>query len=214
MDLITMLPSPQISGCRIRRGQVTATAAANQGQVCHGDRTTRQTYGTSKFDAALVTSDSSSTTTSESVVVNLRIEGADCTIFEGPISTVGHNVTTPMTGTRRGTGFQHSESRISFAQCSTLSVFQPTANPTEKTRHIILLPPVPLTMPHTSMDLLSMGMCVPILQFMSFSSPSVLYQYSAKWDDIFITRIADTTQDNERFWGILLNYQYVFSSCT
>jgi len=33
-------------------------------------------------------------------------------------------------------------------------------------------------------------------------------KYFAKYDGIFITRIADTEQDESRFWGILLNFQY------
>jgi hypothetical protein len=41
------------------------------------------------------------------------------------------------------------------------------------------------------------------------SDKNTHYQYFAKYDGIFITRIADTEQDESRFWGILLNFQYV-----
>jgi len=42
--------------------------------------------------------------TAESAVVNLRIEGANGTIFEGEITTAGHDVTTPTAGTHHADG--------------------------------------------------------------------------------------------------------------
>jgi hypothetical protein len=35
----------------------------------------------------------------------------------------------------------------------------------------------------------------------------LVLQYWAEYDDMFITQIADTAQDDHRFWGILLNYE-------
>jgi len=61
-------------------------------------------------------------------------------------------------------------------------------------------------------DSILMVKCVAIVfvRYSTFCSIHTFFQYSAQWDDIFITRIADSEQDSSRFWGTLLNYQYVF----
>jgi hypothetical protein len=51
---------------------------------------------------------------------------------------------------------------------------------------------------------------VPVLNlnfFLACLPPPFFRQYQPKYNDIFITWIADTAQSSSRFWGILLNYQ-------
>ncbi|KAJ7592624.1 hypothetical protein C8J56DRAFT_929070 [Mycena floridula] len=51
-------------------------------------------------------------------VVNLRIEGRDKTIFEGPISTRGHNVTTPSGGSHHCDGTNNGASKEPGPTCT------------------------------------------------------------------------------------------------
>ncbi|KAK7692918.1 hypothetical protein QCA50_004556 [Cerrena zonata] len=55
----------------------------------------------------------------KSAIVNLRIEGLLRTIFEGPIHTRGHNVTTASGGTHHCDGTNNNESPISGPTCTT-----------------------------------------------------------------------------------------------
>ncbi|KAF8957466.1 hypothetical protein BDZ97DRAFT_1669955 [Flammula alnicola] len=52
------------------------------------------------------------------VVVNIRIEGASTTIFEGPVQTRGHDVTTDSAGTRRADGTNGNENPFPGPTCT------------------------------------------------------------------------------------------------
>lgn len=51
--------------------------------------------------------------------VNLRVEGSLRTIFEGPIRTNGHNVTTVSGGTHHCDGTNHNENTTPGPTCTT-----------------------------------------------------------------------------------------------
>jgi hypothetical protein len=51
-------------------------------------------------------------------IINLRIEGADSTIYEGPILTKGHNVTTPSGGTHHCDGTNNNANPTPGATCT------------------------------------------------------------------------------------------------
>jgi hypothetical protein len=52
-------------------------------------------------------------------LVNLRIEGADHTIYEGPILTRGHNVTSPSGGTHHCDGTNNNVNPTPGPTCTT-----------------------------------------------------------------------------------------------
>jgi hypothetical protein len=51
-------------------------------------------------------------------LVNLRIEGSTNTIFEGPIDTLGHNVTTPSGGTHECNGKNNNANPLPGPTCT------------------------------------------------------------------------------------------------
>jgi hypothetical protein len=100
--------------------------------------------------------------------VKMRVEGANRTIFEAPIVTNGHTITTPSGGTHRCDGTNNGAN--------------PTPGPT---------PTAGLD------DAAALG---------GFTYDGT---YSSTFDDYFITRIAEDSQTSTKFWGILVNYQFI-----
>ncbi|KAF8334508.1 hypothetical protein F5887DRAFT_836085, partial [Amanita rubescens] len=100
--------------------------------------------------------------------VNLRIEAATYTIFEGPIFTHGHKVTTASGGTHPCDGTNNNAN--------------PTPGPTVT----------------SALDDASK------LHHFSWDGT-----FSTEFDDYFVTTIANQAQTSTKFWGILLNYQFI-----
>jgi len=100
--------------------------------------------------------------------VKMRVEGANRTIFEAPIVTNGHTITTPSGGTHRCDGTNNGAN--------------PRPGPT---------PTAGLD------DAAARG---------GFTYDGT---YSSAFDDYFITRIAEDSQTDTKFWGILVNYQFI-----
>ncbi|THV06381.1 hypothetical protein K435DRAFT_743842 [Dendrothele bispora CBS 962.96] len=101
------------------------------------------------------------------IVVNLRIEGRNHTIFEGPIFTRGHNVTTVSGGTLHCDGTNHNENPYPGPTCtSALDDASKKAN---------------------------------------FTWDGTVF---GNFDDFFITTIAEDSQTDTEFWGILLNFVF------
>jgi len=60
----------------------------------------------------------SSVSANKKTLVNLRIEGSTSTIFEGPIMTRGHNVTTPSGGNHHCDGTNNNENPVPGPTCT------------------------------------------------------------------------------------------------
>lgn len=109
-----------------------------------------------------------STAFATSALVNVRVEGATRTIFEGPILAEGRTITTESGGTHvcNGTNFG--------------------ANPESV--------PVPTAALADAAELAGF----------TFDA-----EYFPSFEDYFITRIAETSETSEEFWGILVNYSLI-----
>jgi hypothetical protein len=122
-------------------------------------------------------------------LVNLRIEGSVNTIFEGPIITRGHNVTTHSGGNHHCDGTNHNANPFPGPTCtSALSNASQSAHfPFDGYVSYFLFP-------HGGWL---------ILAGKRYST------YSSKFDDFFITSIDGVKQTSTQFWGILLNFKLI-----
>ena len=117
--------------------------------------------------------------------VNLRIEGAETTIFEGPVVTRGHNVTTPSGGTHKCDGTNNGANPTAGPTCTSALDTGAKAHGFTFDGHVFPLPT------------------------MITDSTSCCHRtFNTEFDDFFITSIGGESQTATQFWGILLNYQF------
>lgn len=102
-----------------------------------------------------------------STLATVRVEGATRTIFEAPVLTDGHTVTTAAGGTHVCDG--------------TNNAANPSPGPT------------------------ATGALDDAAAAAAFTWDGTFF---TSFDDYFITRIAEDSQTDTQFWGILLNYQF------
>jgi hypothetical protein len=121
-------------------------------------------------------------------LVNLRIEGAsNHTIFEAPILTRGHNVTTASGGNHHCDGTNLNANPTPGATCT--SALDDAAH-----------------LAHFTFD----GYVASVNSISSDIKASSLAcsTFDTEFDDFFITRIAGSAETATQFWGLLLNFQF------
>ena len=123
-------------------------------------------------------------------LVNLRIEGSTNTIFEGPIITRGHNVTTVSGGTHHCDGTNNNANPTPGPTCTS------ALDDASKIHHFTFDGYVSyFLISHCAKWLIHGAKC--------YST------FSTEFDDFFITSIGGVTQTATEFWGILLNFQFI-----
>lgn len=118
-------------------------------------------------------------------LVNLRIEGVNRTIFEGPILTRGHDVKTVSGGRHHCDGTNNGSNPLPGPTCT--SALDDAARED-----------------HFTWDGYVMLFAVLVFARSSFVSST----FDSEFEDFFITSIARNTQTNTAFWGLLLNFAF------
>ena len=122
------------------------------------------------------------------ISVNLRIEGAEKTIFEGTIETCGHNVTTASGGTHKCDGTNNDANPTPGPTCT-------SALDNGAKKHGFTFDG------YVSYFLISHGGWL-------IHGAKCYSTFSTDFDDFFITSIGGESQTAKEFWGILLNFQF------
>ena len=122
-------------------------------------------------------------------MVNLRVEGSSQTIFEGPIITRGHNVTTPSGGNHHCDGTNNHANPLPGPTCTS------ALDDAHKLAHF-------------PFDGYVGYFFVSHCERWLIAGSNHYSTFSTAFDDFFITSINGETQTSTEFWGILLNFEF------
>ena len=122
-------------------------------------------------------------------LVNLRIEGAEDTIFEGTVLTRGHNVTTVSGGTHKCDGTNNGANPTPGPTCTSALDDAAKIHGFTFDGYVFLYKPTMIVEKWRN-----------LCHYRTFSTA---------FDDFFITSIGGDSQTATEFWGILLNFQFI-----
>ena len=143
--------------------------------------------------------------------INLRIEGANTTIFEDIIFTRGHKVTTASNFTLECNGLNnHTNPKPGPTPTSALDDASLRHGFTwDGYVHLTCfrLRPHFIPHPHPESDCRSrrVARVWNDCSYQTFLSPRTFFE---EFDDLFISRIADSEQTTTEFWGLLVNFTF------
>lgn len=123
-----------------------------------------------------------------STLVNLRVEGLYRTIFEGPILTRGHVVSTPSGGSHECNGLNLNANPKPDGTCTT------ALDDAAHLHHFSFDGYAPKCLRIRSRPLMIHKLCVST--------------FDDEFDDFFITSIGGDTETDTQFWGLLLDFQF------